>query len=298
VVSEKKIKQELLKLRDQIKKEKIPSRKHNENLIIATWNIRNFGKTKTARAVKYIAEICKKFDIVAIQEVKDSLEGLKKLQLLLGPDYRFIFTDPAGNNERLVYMYDRRRVDFTGLAGEIVIDPGDKKKPKVQFHRTPFMASFRTANFDFILVTVHIFYGKSKTIKFREDEIKDLAKFIESRAGDEDIYDPDIIALGDFNIVKTGDRFFNALESGGLIVENAIKKLKSNYLKNKHYDQIAYYDYIDSALEFSKAGVVDFTHVVFKEMTSRKLSYALSDHLPLWAEFKIKNYEHEQFLNP
>ena len=160
------------------------------------------------------------------------------------------------------------------------------------------VASFRTANFDFILVTVHIFYGKSKTIKFREDEIKDLAKFIESRAGDQDIYDPDIIALGDFNIVKTGDRFFNALESGGLIVENAIKKLKSNYLKNKHYDQIAYYDYIDSALDFSKAGVVDFTNVVFKEMTSRKLSYALSDHLPLWAEFKIKHYEHEQFLNP
>lgn len=298
MVSEKKIKQELLKLREQIKKEKIPSRKHNENLIIATWNIRNFGKTKTARAVKYIAEICKKFDIVAIQEVKDSLEGLKKLQLLLGPDYRFVFTDPAGNNERLVYMYDRRRVDFTGLASEIVIDPGDKKKPKVQFHRTPFMASFRTANSDFILVTVHIFYGKSKTIKFREDEIKDLAKFIESRAGDQDIYDPDIIVLGDFNIVKTGDKFFKALESGGLIVENAIKKLKSNYLKNKHYDQIAYYNYTDSAISFSKAGVVDFTNVVFKEMTSRKLSYALSDHLPLWAEFKIKYYEHEQFLNP
>jgi len=298
VVSEKKIKQELKKLREQIKKEKIPSRKHNENLIIATWNIRNFGKTKTARAVKYIAEICKKFDIVAIQEVKDSLEGLKKLQLLLGPDYRFVFTDPAGNNERLVYMYDRRRVDFTGLASEIVIDPGDKKKPKVQFHRTPFMASFRTANFDFILVTVHIFYGKSKTIKFREDEIKDLAKFIESRAGDQDIYDPDIIALGDFNIVKTGDKFFKALESGGLIVENAIKKLKSNYLKNKHYDQIAYYNYTDSAISFSKAGVVDFTNAVFKEMTSRKLSYALSDHLPLWAEFKIKYYEHEQSLNP
>lgn len=116
--------------------------------------------------------------------------------------------------------------------------------------------------------------------------------------GDQDVYDPDIIALGDFNIVKTGDRFFNALESGGLIVENAIKKLKSNYLKNKHYDQIAYYHYADSTIEFSKAGVVDFTNVVFKEMTSRKLSYALSDHLPLWTEFKIKHYEHEQFLNP
>jgi hypothetical protein len=35
---------------------KIPSRKLNENLLIATWNIKQFSNRHTNRAVQYIAD--------------------------------------------------------------------------------------------------------------------------------------------------------------------------------------------------------------------------------------------------
>ena len=117
---------ELKALEGRIQASNIVSRKKN-NLRIATWNIRNFGATKTERAVRYIATVCRNFDIIAIQEVKDSLSGLEKLQKYLGPNYRFIFSDPAGNTERLAFVYDKDRVDATGLAAEIVMRPGRGK---------------------------------------------------------------------------------------------------------------------------------------------------------------------------
>ena len=54
---------------------KVPSRKLNENLIIATWNIQQFSNNKTKRALQYIADICERFDIIALQEVKTDLRN-------------------------------------------------------------------------------------------------------------------------------------------------------------------------------------------------------------------------------
>ena len=44
------------------------------------------------------------------QEVKDDLGGIEKLQRKLGTGYRFLFSDPAGNAERLAFCYKRRKV--------------------------------------------------------------------------------------------------------------------------------------------------------------------------------------------
>lgn len=54
----------------------IPNRRMNENILIVTWNIQNFSEKKTDRSLQYIADICERFDIVAIQEVKTNLLGL------------------------------------------------------------------------------------------------------------------------------------------------------------------------------------------------------------------------------
>lgn len=54
-------------------------RRIDENVLIASWNIAQFSDKKKARALQYIADICERFDIVAIQEVKTSLLGLAKL---------------------------------------------------------------------------------------------------------------------------------------------------------------------------------------------------------------------------
>jgi len=56
-----------------------------------------------------MAQIIKKFDLIAIQEVKNDLGGIEKLQRKLGKRYRFLFSDPSGNAERLAFCYDSKK---------------------------------------------------------------------------------------------------------------------------------------------------------------------------------------------
>ena len=74
--------QALMKLMDS-DPHRIPRREIDENVLIASWNIAQFSNKKKSRALQYIADICERFDIVAIQEVKSDLRGLSRLQKLL-----------------------------------------------------------------------------------------------------------------------------------------------------------------------------------------------------------------------
>jgi hypothetical protein len=120
----------------------LPRKLVDRNVLVGTWNIRAFGSVypqwgenpgspkRNLRALAYIAEIVRRFDVVAIQEVKEDLSGLLLLMDWLGHDWGYIVTDmtagSAGNNERLAYVFDRRRVQPSGLAGEIVLPPTAK----------------------------------------------------------------------------------------------------------------------------------------------------------------------------
>lgn len=301
---------EMKLLQKRIRDAKIPKRTKS-NFRLLTWNIRNFHGRKEDKAMSYIAEVIRNFDVIAIQEVKDDLGGIEKLQRLLTKRYRFVFSDPAGNGERLVFCYDSKKIRFTGLAAEIVMAPGQGKKtvaPELEFERTPYMASFRTVNCNFILVTVHIYYGSGSAVKYRLDEIKNIAKFLEKRSADTDSLDSDYIACGDFNIERVRakirknkkedpiDGLFDALQSKGLIVEDDIKNSPSNLSQTRHFDQIAYHKYDDSTISFVRGGVIDFVGAVYQN--DKKVKYKLTDHLPMWAVFETTPDVKPKFINP
>lgn len=306
---------EIRNLRYRIESENIPVRSSN-NLHLLTWNIRNLNKKKEDRAIRYIAEICKRFDVIAIQETKDDLGGLEKLQRRLGRKYRFLFSDPSGNGERLVFCYDSSTTQFTGLAAEIVMQPGagrNNKKPELEFDRTPYMASFRKNGCNFIIVTVHIYYGSGSAVKYRRDEIANIAKYLKKRSTDVDALDSDFIACGDFNIEDTKRKLsknkragtekqkilrslFSALKSGGLIIPEVIQESPSNLTKTKHFDQIGFHKYSDSTIEFKKGGTIDFVNAVYAN--DPKAKYKLTDHLPMWAVFSTKRDKKPKYLNP
>lgn len=303
-------KTELRLLQKRIRQAKIPKRTKTSFRLL-TWNIRNFHGRKEDKAMAYIAKIIKNFDVIAIQEVKDDLGGIEKLQRILKKRYRFIFSDPAGNGERLVFCYDSKKIQLTGLAAEIVMAPGQGKKtvkPELEFERTPYMASFRTSKCNFILVTVHIYYGSGSAVKYRLDEIKNIVKFLEKRSTDTDSLDSDYIACGDFNIERVRAKIrkkkkedpleglFDALQSKGLIVEDDIKNSPSNLSKTKHFDQIAYHKYDDSTISFVKGGVIDFVGAVYRN--DPKLKYKLTDHLPMWAVFETSPDLKPKYINP
>jgi endonuclease/exonuclease/phosphatase family metal-dependent hydrolase len=287
---------------------KIPLRSVDENVLIASWNIAQFSDKKKQRALQYIADICERFDIVAIQEVKSNLQGLAKLQKLLPGHYQILVSDPTGNNERMAFLYDSRTVISTGLVCEIAFN-GTIVTPNVfQFQRSPYCASFKAGRFDFTLVSVHIAEGSSHGqvgTNLREQEIQELIKFIKREASraQGSVFDPDFFLVGDFNIEKDGDRFFQALTGGDppqFVMPAGMNTLPTNFDQNKTFDKIAWIP--SGEFEFTgQYGVVPFGEVLYKEAgqpadAARK---EMSDHLPLWAEFRVTELEHEldQIIN-
>jgi endonuclease/exonuclease/phosphatase family metal-dependent hydrolase len=251
-----------------------------------------------------IAEIVRCYDVIAIQEVKTDTSGVRTLvDEFLGPDWGLILSDVSagskGNAERLAFIYDERRVQPSGLAGEIVLPPTAEGLPVQQFDRTPYIVGFQAAAERFALLTTHIKYGDIPANRL--PEIRSLAAFIASeirqraRSGGEE---QNLIVLGDFNIDTRGDNpLFQAFVSTGLMVPAQLLNLKTTYnTKPKYYDQLAWF-MGDLTLETGeRAGVIDFAGAVFKDLSLSQMSYRLSDHFPLWVEFLTDRSQEQMAL--
>ncbi len=288
----------LLALQERISAAKIPSSKIDETLNIATWNIRDFGKKpRSQAAVHYIAEILGQFDLVGVIELRDNLADLGRVLEILGPYWRAVYSDmipdAGGNRERIAYVYDKRAVVFNGLAAEA--NPPRKKKgleylSDKNFWRAPYTASFRSGNFDFVVLSVHVRWGDS--LEARRQELEMLADWVEGRRRDRHNEDNDIIVMGDFNIPSRTDALFKAVTKHGLSIPKALTGVGhgSNLEKNKRYDQILHYaNYPEN---FTNAGgVLDFFidesrigELFPGGMSKADFTYQMSDHLPLWMQ--------------
>lgn len=282
-------------------KYKIPNRKVDENILIATWNIQQFSNNKTQRALQYIADICERFDIIALQEVKTDLRGLSKLQMLLPGNYKILVTDPTGNSERFAFLYDKRTVIPTGLVCEIGFEVPASTHQGYQLHRMPYCVSFKAGRFDFVIVSAHIYYGSTNKERIqREVEISMLADYIikRSKTAKNKVFDRDFFVLGDFNIEQAGDQFFNTLKSKGFVMPAEMDNLKTNFQRDKTFDKIAWVD--RKSFSFSENfNVVPFGEVLFQDVQPKGGKKQISDHLPLWAEFRINKLTQEldQIIN-
>ena len=295
---------------------KIPPKRLDQNLLIASWNIRAFGNLtrkwdsdendspkRDLHSILCIAEIIKRFDVIAVQEVKDNIRALRDTLKILGHNWSLILTDvnkgKVGNGERMAYLFDTRRVQMSGLAGELVVpeewedDINDGALAK-QFVRSPYAVSFQSGKHTFILVTLHILYGDSP--KSRIQELKGIAKWLSSWANDMNAYHHDLIALGDFNIDERGDLLDKTFLSEGLYVPPQLRKkevTRSIFDQTKYYDQIAWFDGPPNgpklSMEFLNGGNYDFVPIALQNrgLTKNSLSWLISDHYPLWAEFKV-----------
>jgi hypothetical protein len=290
----------LIELRRRIGLARIPSSKLDESLNVAVWNIREFGKkARLDASIYYIAEILSNFDLVALVELRDNLADLKRVIDLLGPYWRVVFSDTiadaGGNHERVGYLYDKRMIAFTGLAAE-ADPPRFKTKtgeylPRQSWWRAPYLASFRAGNFDFVMITVHIRWGKSEAS--RRGEIEALADWVEARRKDKYADDTDIIVTGDFNIPSRESPLYKAATKHGLMAPESILALPgTNLAMTETYDQILLHP--TNRNRFSDfGGFVDFYQGDWKALypsaahrpkTPQSFTYELSDHLPLWVQ--------------
>ncbi|MEL7118782.1 MAG: endonuclease/exonuclease/phosphatase family protein [Bacteroidota bacterium] len=309
-------------------KAQIPERTLKETLLLATWNIRDFDKPaygwRMEEAFYYIAEIISFFDIVAIQEVYKDLTALKRVKYLLGSNWKFVFSDTTegarGNGERIAYLFDKRKIKFGGLAGELVIPPiktldGEWISPD-QIWRTPLICGFQAGWSRFMVASVHVLFGKGgANSPERINEIRQIAEFLKKRSEDETAWARKLFLLGDFNIFSKKDNTYKVLEENGFVCPEPLKEAYTNVKQNKQYDQILLRERKHS-LEILKGGTFNFFDYVFKgedenlykpfmkKKNSEEIyksydqwrTHQMSDHMPLWVEARI-DYSDEYLEN-
>lgn len=290
-------------------------KKSSKQILVATWNIRclsGTSKVRDERDHRLIAEIIKPFDVVAIQEVKDNLGGLRDVMQHLPSSYETIFTDRAGNTERLAYVFDSKAIKHTELAGELVLLDWERERTVIDgvnqeftgFNRNPFQVSFLAGAFDFVLVNIHAFWGSatvgSEGYNKRLLETYALAKWAKNRVRSPNVYDSDVILLGDFNLPKMDetDPIYRQLKSFGLRLPKHSTEMGTDLKGTKTYDQIAFFpDNTDKEFR-EETGVFDFDKALFPDLwnqvTEGKITrtefrnyvkYHISDHRVLWATF-------------
>lgn len=221
-----------------------------DSFVAASWNLRQFGgiarktadRSRDIEAYRFIASVIQRFDLVALQEIKEDLASLRQLHVLL-PDFDLIVSDTTGNFERLAFLYRRGKVRQTDLAAEADIpmdviqknmrarwkqyrdafaDFGSKIEAnprfkgrivlpdRVGFERAPHCVSFAVGppgqELPLLAFNTHIFYGQN-----RDDRTDDFLAFLEwlyeRWSHVEKIFSPNFLIFGDMNAeVASGDR--------------------------------------------------------------------------------------------
>jgi endonuclease/exonuclease/phosphatase family metal-dependent hydrolase len=311
------VKEEMVQLSASLDSVVPRKRDFGRNLLIATWNLKNFGSLtekwvaeaadspkRDYRGLWAVAEIVSRFDIVALQEVCGNLRALRTLMKTLGPRWRFLMTDVShgarGSGERMAFLFDSSRVELSGLAGELVLSPERLSEIgpdalKQQFARTPYSVSFQAGDTTLILTTLHVLYGSGPAE--RVPELKAIAQLLADWARQVNRWHHNLVALGDFNIDRRGDLLWQAFTSTGLTVPGALHAVPRSIFADpgeaalgKFYDQIGWFTEGNSRLldlEVRSAGGFDFVPHLYRDigLGRAEMQYRISDHYPLWIEF-------------
>ena len=101
------------------------------SVLLGSFNIRKLGSTRSRSPAtwEFLAEVCRSFDLLAVQEVMDDLGGLRRLMSLLGPEFDLIVSDVTGKfpgesglGERLGFIYRWSAVKRTEVATDVTYD--------------------------------------------------------------------------------------------------------------------------------------------------------------------------------
>ncbi|WP_421811977.1 endonuclease/exonuclease/phosphatase family protein [Flagellimonas sp.] len=232
---------------------KVPPKGVDKNLLLASWNIKNFGRLKdrTAESLFYIAEIINAFDIVALQEINGDLNHFDKIMSLLGSDWKYTISDvtegSAGNEERFGFIYDSRRVTHSGLSGELVIpDEFITANPIIkQLKRTPTFTGFESGWKKFSIVSLHLHPGDGANDpgeptdkEIRKEEVRLLMQLLELKLNRSSFEERNLIVLGDTNLYEEDEDIVELMNDKGFFESDGLKGKYTNTSLNQIYDRI------------------------------------------------------------
>lgn len=240
---------------------------------ILSWNLENFGQSKSDADIAYIAKTIKDYDIIAIQEVVAGYGGAQAVAKLAdelnrkGIQWDYTISDPTSSSayktERYAFLWKTARVKKKG-------DAWLEKKYSLLIDREPYYCTFQYEAKQFTVVNFHAI-TKSKQ---PETEIKYFR------------YLPleypllDLIFVGDFNCPETHS-VFGPLKKMGYVAaligqKTSLKRdCKNGNCLASAFDNVFYRKAGNRQV---KAGIVPF----YEDFSAFDAARLISDHVPVW----------------
>ena len=254
-----------------------------ETIRIAAFNIQVFGRAKRQkdRVMDVLADIAREFDVVLVQEIRDSSEQtapyyLEKINEKPGSPYDYVRSPRLGrttSKEAYAYFYNTGTVEFI-VGSDYAYDDTDDI-----FEREPYVASFRSGGFDFTLVGVHIKPDDA------HDEIGNLTLVVLSVL-EENPDEGDVLILGDLN---ADGNYFEEDETSNPLRDPEFHWTVSNEMDTMTKTNWTYDRMIMMTATYSHEYVQGSTDVFYfdqeYEMSDEELVWDVSDHYPVYAEF-------------
>ena len=247
---------------------------------LAAWNIRIFSdNSRDDYELQLIANVLIDYDFIAVIELKDEtvLRRTESVLELMGRDYDYLVSRPVGGKvkERYAFMFDQKLVDVLE-DGLVFPDPNDA------FLREPYYASFRAGQFDFTTISAHVIWRDSVPPRQRElGELANVYRAVQAMNGAEQ----DVILLGDFNRNPDDLLAYQPLMSIPGMTNLFQLPEKSHIKDTSLYDNILFQ--ASYVTEYTgNSGIDRFDETDFGN-DDKAASLAVSDHRPVWAEFRI-----------
>jgi len=241
-----------------------------EEVSVATWNVRFLSdNSRDDTELAQIAEIIQRYDFVAVQEARDTIV-FDRLTTML-PGYSYVASSPVGRGQKEVYAFLYRDDLFTPLGQPYVFGDGSDL-----FIREPFVGHFRTGEFDFTFVTIHLLYGDSKADRREELVLMDeVVAAVDQANGAE----RDIILGGDFNF-EADDRGWQLSGFSPVILPS----VPTTITETSSYDNF----WINDSATAEYVGLIEvypFDETMFAN-NDEAASLAVSDHRPVAISFR------------
>ncbi len=247
---------------------------------IASFNIQIFGqdKIKKSEVMKIITRIVKEYDLVAIQEVRSTEQNIIPTLLDYINDvdtkYDYVISERLGKTnikEQYAFVYNTKTVSLIPNSSYVVKDPDDV------FEREPFVASFKSGNFDFTMVDNHI------KPEDAEAELKHLEVVIDNIYNSSS--EKDVIVVGDMN---ADGKYLNENKLA-VILPEWTQMIGNNEdttvaASDNTYDRMMTRDTTAKVEYTRKSGA--FRWDTEYGVTDPELIKNVSDHYPVYAEFQ------------
>lgn len=245
---------------------------------VLSWNLQNFGKSKSDIELQYIAKKIAFYDIIAIQEVVAGSGGAQtvaKLAMFLnekGTKWDYSISNPTSSSS-----YKTERYAFIWKTSKVKLrnKPWLEQKFNLAIDREPYFATFEIDKKTITLVNFHAITKKRQP----ETEIK-YFKFLPN-----EYPTLNLVFLGDFNCPEKHS-VFNPLKKMGYdsVLKNQKttlkQKCKNNICLASEFDNIFYKT---SNLKIVNSGIVKF----YEDFDSLQDARKVSDHIPIWFEFSL-----------